>query len=76
MNRTGLIADKDVQKAIDHVKVFADKANVALGIFGATTEAVKPYIQSVYTLVAVGIDTMLIARAVTTWLSLYTGDVV
>ena len=64
MNRTGLIADKDVQKAIDHVKVFADKANVALGIFGATTEAVKPYIQSGYTLVAVGIDTMLIARAV------------
>jgi 2-keto-3-deoxy-L-rhamnonate aldolase RhmA len=64
MNRTGLITDKDVQKAINHVKNCADKAKVPLGIFGATTEAVKPYIQSGYTLIAVGIDTMLISNAV------------
>lgn len=64
MNRTGLITDKDVQKAIHRVKIFADKANVALGIFGVTAEAVKPYIQSGYKLIAVGIDTMLIASAV------------
>ena len=64
MNRTYQDTDQDVQKAINHVKNCADKAKIPLGIFGVTTEAVKPYIQNGYTLIAVGIDTMLITEAI------------
>ena len=63
MGKTGLTTDPDVQNAISKVKKFAERANIPLGIFGSTTEAVLPYIQGGYTLIAVGMDTMLITDA-------------
>ncbi|QTA85486.1 HpcH/HpaI aldolase family protein [Desulfonema magnum] len=63
MGKMGLTTDPAVQKAISHVKKYADQAKIPLGIFGATAEVLKPYIQSGYTLIAVCIDTMLIEKA-------------
>ena len=34
-----------------------------LGIFGMTPEAVKPHIQAGYSLIAVGVDTVLLANS-------------
>ena len=63
MGKAGLTTDPDVQNAIRRVKVSADGAKIPLGIFGATPEAVEPYIQDGYTLITVGIDVMLIGNA-------------
>jgi 2-keto-3-deoxy-L-rhamnonate aldolase RhmA len=63
MGKTGLLNDPDVQNAILRVKNAAEQANIPLGIFGATAEAVKPYIDSGYTVIAVGIDTLLLGNA-------------
>ena len=64
MGKTGLTADPEVQAAISKVKNAASQKNLPLGIFGPTAEAVHPYIRDGYTLIAVGIDTMLIGKAV------------
>jgi 2-dehydro-3-deoxyglucarate aldolase/4-hydroxy-2-oxoheptanedioate aldolase len=63
MGKMGLTNDPDVQKTISHVTQCARRANIALGIFGVSEEAVKPYIENGYTLIAVGIDTMLLGEA-------------
>lgn len=63
MGKIGLTTDPDVQLAISKVARAAEQAQIPLGIFGATAEAVDPYIQSGYTLIAIGIDSMLIANA-------------
>jgi len=63
MGKTGLTTDPDVKKAISHVTQCATRAGIPLGIFGVSEEAVKPYIENGYTLIAVGIDTMLLGEA-------------
>lgn len=63
MGKTGLTTDPEVQAAISKMKQAATRANIPLGIFGPTAEAVSHYIQDGYTLIAVGIDTMLIGKA-------------
>jgi len=63
MGKTGLINDPEVQKAIKQIKNQTIQAKIPIGIFGATPEAVKSYIKSDYTLIAVGIDTMQIVNA-------------
>ena len=63
MNKTGQTTDPDVQSAITQVKDSAERANLPLGIFGATSEAVRPYIQNGYTLIAVGSDTLILGKA-------------
>jgi len=63
MGKTGLTTDPDVQNAIMQVKKCAEQEKIPLGIFGTTADAVKPYIQSGYKLIAVGIDTLLIGKA-------------
>ena len=63
MGKTGLTTDHEVQKAISKVKQSSDQAEIPLGIFGATAGAVQPTIQDGYTLIAVGMDTMLIGEA-------------
>lgn len=64
LGKTGQIGDPDVQKAISKVTDSARKASVPLGIFGVDIDAVKPYIDCGYRLVAVGIDTMIYHNAV------------
>ena len=63
MGKIGLTTDPDVQNAISQVKKCAEQAKIPIGIFGATADAVKPYIQSGYTLIAVCIDTLLLGKA-------------
>lgn len=62
MGKVGLTTDAEVQKAIKHVKKNAETANIPMGIFGPTADAVQSYVQTGYTLIAVGIDTMLIQK--------------
>jgi len=62
LDKLGVTTDSDVQSAISEVKKKADQSNVPLGIFGATIEAVQPYINEGYSLIAVGIDTLLIEK--------------
>ncbi len=62
MGKIGLINDPEVQKAIFHVQKSAEAADMPLGIFGANTDAVSPYIQKSYTLIAVGMDTLILGN--------------
>ncbi len=62
MNKPGQTTHPDIQSAIAQVKENAERANIPLGIFGATSEAVGPYIQSGYTLIAVSVDTMMLGK--------------
>ncbi len=64
MGKTGRTTAPEVQAAISKVKQAATRANMPLGIFGPAAEAVNSYIQDGYTLIAVGIDTMLLGKAV------------
>ena len=64
MDKTGQIDDDVVQNAIAVVTDSARKASVPLGTFCASPEAVKPYIEDGYKLIAVGIDTMIFNNAV------------
>jgi 2-keto-3-deoxy-L-rhamnonate aldolase RhmA len=63
MGKTGLTTDPEVQKAISDVKQHADGAGMPMGIFGVSGEVLKPYIERGYTLIAVGIDTMVFQEA-------------
>ena len=61
MGKIGRTTDPDVQSAISKVKQCADQAKIPLGVFGTTVDAVRPYIQSGYSLITVGMDAMLLA---------------
>jgi 2-keto-3-deoxy-L-rhamnonate aldolase RhmA len=63
MGKTGLTTDPEVQNAISQVKHCADRAGIPLGIFGVSEEALKPYIENGYSLIAAGIDTMIFGEA-------------
>lgn len=63
MGKAGQVTDPSVLEAIARVKTECDACNMPLGIFGMTPEAVKPYIQAGYSLIAVGIDTAILANA-------------
>ncbi|MEJ2095544.1 MAG: aldolase/citrate lyase family protein [Deltaproteobacteria bacterium] len=63
MGKTGLTTDPEVQKAIFDVKQHADETGMPMGIFGVGGEVIKPYIETGYTLIAVGIDTMIFQEA-------------
>jgi 2-keto-3-deoxy-L-rhamnonate aldolase RhmA len=66
MGKMGRPDDPEVQDAILRVKRAAETVKRPLGIFAPTAEAVQPYIQTGYTLVAVGIDTLLLGDAAKT----------
>lgn len=63
MGRTGQVKTPEVQKAIERVRQAAQIAGLPLGIFGTTASAVEPYIRSGYSLIAVGIDSLLLGDA-------------
>jgi 2-dehydro-3-deoxyglucarate aldolase/4-hydroxy-2-oxoheptanedioate aldolase len=63
MGKMGLTTDPEVRNAISQVTQCATRANIPLGIFGVSEEAVRPYMQSGYTLIAVAIDSMLLGEA-------------
>ncbi len=63
MGKLGQVSDPDVQQAMSTVRQHAMRAGIPLGIFGATVEAVQPFVDRGYTLIAVGIDTLMMTAA-------------
>lgn len=62
LNKTGQVTDPEVVTAIDTVTRAALARALRLGIFGIAAEAVRPRIAEGYTLLACGVDTMLLAQ--------------
>jgi 2-dehydro-3-deoxyglucarate aldolase len=63
LGRLGEVTHPDVVSAIERVTQACRAVNMPLGIFGMTAEAVRPYIERGYTLLAVSIDTVLLGNA-------------
>lgn len=63
MGKIGQVDDPEVQEAISLVRKRAQQAHIPLGIFGATVDAVMPSIQGGFTLIAIGLDTVLMGEA-------------
>lgn len=63
LKRIGEIDHPEVTGAIDHVTEVCKKNNIPLGIFGVTVDAVKPYIEKGFTLITVGVDTVMLGQA-------------
>ena len=63
MGKIGQVNDKEVKGAIDYVKKSCQDAGKPVGIFGASSEAVKGYIEEGYKLVIAGMDMMLLGNA-------------
>ena len=63
LGRPGEVTHPEVRSAIEHITQICQAARMPLGIFGMTTEAVKPYIERGYTLITASIDTVLMGNA-------------
>lgn len=63
MGRPGDVRHSEVKAAIDRVTEACHSAEIRLGIFGMTAEAVQPYIERGYTMIIAGVDVMLLAVA-------------
>lgn len=63
LGRIGEVDHPEVVSAIEHVTEVCHDAGVALGIFGVSTEVVKPYMDKGYTLIIVGVDTVMLGQA-------------
>ena len=62
LDRMGQVTDKAVVRAIDHITHRCQTVNTRLGVFGASAEAVRPYMDQGFTLIAAGTDTLLLGR--------------
>jgi 2-dehydro-3-deoxyglucarate aldolase len=63
LNRLGQLTDPSVIEAVDHITKICQENDMPLGIFGLNSAAVQPYIGRGYTLIVVGVDTLLLAQA-------------
>jgi 2-keto-3-deoxy-L-rhamnonate aldolase RhmA len=63
--KTGQVNDPEIQEQIDMVRGKCFRKKMPVGIFGVSAEAVKPYICQGYTLIAAGIDLLLLKDAAT-----------
>jgi len=63
LGRLGDVRHPEVVAAIEHVTQVCQAAQLPLGIFGLSSEAVLPYIEHGYTLITVGVDTVLLGSA-------------
>lgn len=61
LGKTGKLDDPEVQEAIDKVVEVCRKKKMRLGIFGISVEAVKPYVERGFTLIAAGVDSNFVA---------------
>ncbi len=60
---TGQIEHPEVKDAIKKVALACKKENVKLGYFGVSAEAVTPYIETGFTLITVGVDSLLLLNS-------------
>ena len=63
LGHLGEVTHPEAVSAIEHVTQVCRAAHMPLGIFGMSAEAVRPYIEGGYTLITVGIDTVLLGNA-------------
>ena len=64
IGKLGQVKDSEVQGLVQKVQEVCAEAGVTTGIFGVDAEAVKPYIDMGYSLIAVGTDTSFISKSV------------
>ncbi len=63
LGRLGEVTHPEVSAAIEQVTPACHAANMPMGIFGLSAQAVKPYIERGYTPIVVGVDTVLLGTA-------------
>lgn len=63
LGHTGEIDHPQVVDAIEKVAQACKNENVKLGYFGVSAEAVKPYIENGFTLITVGVDSLLLLNS-------------
>jgi 2-dehydro-3-deoxyglucarate aldolase len=63
LGKMGQIDDRAVTDAIDHVKNTCQAAGVPLGYFGVSAQAIRPYMERGYRMIAAGVDTLFLAGA-------------
>ncbi|WP_404305456.1 HpcH/HpaI aldolase family protein [Neorhodopirellula lusitana] len=62
MGLIGQIIHPDVVAAIDRVTQVCQAANIKRGIFGVTSESIRPYRDRGFTLLVAGVDTIMLGR--------------
>ena len=63
LGKMGRIDDPAVTDAIEHVTRTCQAAGIPLGYFGVSAQAIRPYMERGYTLIAAGVDALLLAGA-------------
>ncbi|HKL37913.1 MAG TPA: aldolase/citrate lyase family protein [Bacteroidales bacterium] len=63
MNKTGQVEAPEVQKAIDQIQQVTRKAQKPLGIFATTPSGIKKWQHQDFSLLAMGVDSALLASA-------------
>ncbi len=63
MGKIGKVKDPEVLQKIDLVSTTCIEAGLPLGIFGIDVDAVQPYVNKGFTLIAVGVDTMFLGAS-------------
>ena len=63
LGKMGRIEDPAVIEAMEHVTKTCQVAGIPLGYFGVSAQAIRPYKDRGYTLIAAGVDTLLLAGA-------------
>jgi 2-keto-3-deoxy-L-rhamnonate aldolase RhmA len=64
VGKLGQVTDPEIRGMIQEIQAACSTAGMATGIFGVDEEAVKPYIEMGYSLVAVGTDTSYLIKSV------------
>jgi 2-dehydro-3-deoxyglucarate aldolase/4-hydroxy-2-oxoheptanedioate aldolase len=63
LDKMGQLTDPEVMLAMEIIATACQSAGIRLGVFAATPDAVMPYLQKGYTLLAVGTDLLHMARS-------------
>jgi len=63
LGRPGAVDHPEIREAIARVRKACQSANLPIGIFGLTADAVKPYIEEGFTMIVAGVDTVLLGNA-------------
>jgi 2-keto-3-deoxy-L-rhamnonate aldolase RhmA len=63
VGKLGKVNDHEVWKMIEKVRSACATAGLACGIFGVDAEAVRPYIEVGYSLIAIGTDTAYLSKS-------------
>ncbi len=64
MGRLGQVDHIDVLAAIEGIRLACERAGMPLGIYASSAAAAKPYLEKGFTLIAAGIDALLLGQAV------------